>query len=159
MVFRFPSRKCQWRRMGLSGSRATLASLRHVLGPRQDRTRQAIAACRDGPRFCLRRRLPRRVFRGSIARHWDSLFTLRSEGRPSPRKTRFRPLAKLCRAGLVYPQGRDERFLCSSHFLLSRAFLTQRHPAFLDSWGFRTSRGFGHPGCLDFLCDASRTLR
>ena len=54
--------------------------------------------------------------------------TLRSEGHPSPRKTRFRLLAKLCRAGFVNPQGRDERFLCSSHFLLSRAFLTQRHP-------------------------------
>ena len=65
------------------------------------------------------------VFRGSIARHWDSLSTLRREGRPSPRKTRFRLLAKLCRAGFVNPQGRDERFLCSSHFLLSRAFLTQ----------------------------------
>ena len=46
--------------------------------------RQAIAACRHGPRLCLQRRLPRHeIFRGSIARHWDSLFTLRSEGRPS----------------------------------------------------------------------------
>src|ERR1700679_683239 len=80
--------------------------------------------------MCLRRRLPRRIFRGSIARHWDSLSTLRSEGHPSPRKTRFRLLAKLCRAGFVNPQGRDERFLCSRHFLLSRAFLTQRHPPF-----------------------------
>jgi len=44
-------------------------------------------------------------FRGSIARHWDSLSTLRSEGSPSPRKTRFRLLAKLCRAGFVDPQG------------------------------------------------------
>src|SRR3954467_1453822 len=52
-----------------------------------------------------------RRFRGSIARHWDSLSTLRSEGCPSPRKTRFRLLAKLCRAGFVHPQGSDERFL------------------------------------------------
>jgi hypothetical protein len=129
LVFRFPSRICQWRRTGLSGSRASLVSLRPVLGPRWDRTRQAIAACRRGPRMCLRRRLPRGVFRGSIARHWDSLSTLRSEGHPSPRKTRFRLLAKLCRAGFVNPQGRDKRFPCSSHFLLSRAFLTQRHPS------------------------------
>jgi hypothetical protein len=128
LLCRFPSRACQWRRTGLSGSRAPLVSLRPVLGPRWDRTRQAIAACRHGPRMCLRRRLPRGVFRGSIARHWDSLSTLRSEGRPSPRKTRFRPLAELCRAGFVNPQGRDKRFPCSSHFLLSRAFLTQRHP-------------------------------
>ena len=56
---------------------------------------------------------------------WDSLSTLRSEGRPSPRKTRFRLLAKLCRAGFVHPQGSDERFPSSSLFLLSRAFLTQ----------------------------------
>jgi hypothetical protein len=34
LVFRFPSRTCQWRRTGLSGSRATLVSLRPVLGPR-----------------------------------------------------------------------------------------------------------------------------
>ena len=65
-----------------------------------------------------------------------------SEGHPSPRKTRFRLLAKLCRAGFVNPQGRDERFLCSSHFLLSRAFLTQRHPILaLDICGTRRDNG------------------
>jgi hypothetical protein len=42
-----------------------------------------------------------RRFRGSIARHRDSLSPLRSGGRPPPRKTRFRLLARLCRAGLV----------------------------------------------------------
>ena len=98
--------------------------------------------------MCLRRRLPRGVFRGSIARHWDSLSTLRSEGCSSPRKTRFRPLAKLCRAGFVNPQGRDKRFPCSSHFLLSRAFLTQRHPPLeLSTRGSlvpRKSRASGH---------------
>ena len=41
------------------------------------------------------------IFRGSIARPWHSLSTLRSEGHPSPRKTRFRLPAKLCRAGFV----------------------------------------------------------
>ena len=51
-----------------------------------------------------------RRFRGSIARHWDSLSTLRNGGRPPPRKTRFRLLAKLCRAGFVNPQGCNERF-------------------------------------------------
>ena len=55
---------------------------------------------------------------------------LRFAGRvtPPPRKTRFRLLAKLCRAGFVNPQGRDERFLCSSHFLPSRAFPDARTP-------------------------------
>jgi hypothetical protein len=52
-----------------------------------------------------------RSFRGSITRHWDWLSPLRSEGLPSPRKTRFRLLAKLYRAGFVHPQGSDERFL------------------------------------------------
>jgi len=42
-----------------------------------------------------------RRFRGSIARHRDSLSPLRSGGRPPPRQTRFRLLARLCRAGLV----------------------------------------------------------
>jgi len=42
-----------------------------------------------------------RMFRGSITRPAHSLSTLRHHGRPWPRKTRFRLLAKLCRAGLV----------------------------------------------------------
>jgi hypothetical protein len=43
----------------------------------------------------------RRKSRGSIAQRLISLSTLRSESRLSPRKTRFRLLARLCRAGLV----------------------------------------------------------
>src|SRR5262249_7863767 len=39
-------------------------------------------------------------FRGSIARPWHSLSTLRPVGRPTGRKTRFRLLARLCRVGL-----------------------------------------------------------
>ena len=67
------------------------------------------------PPLCPRRRLPHGRFRGSIARPWDWLSTLRSEDRSSPRKTRFRLLAKLCRAGFVVdPQGSDERFGVSS---------------------------------------------
>ena len=48
---------------------------------------------------------------------------LRFAGRvtPPPRKTRFRLLARLSRAGLVNPQGSDERFLSSRLFLLSQA--------------------------------------
>ena len=63
-------------------------------------------------------------FRGSIARHWDSLSTLRRESRLPPRQTRFRLLARLCRAGFVNPQGCNERFPSSSLFLPSRAYLT-----------------------------------
>ena len=58
---------------------------------------------------------------------------LRFAGRvtPPPRKTRFRLLARLCRAGFVHPQGCDERFPSSSLFLLSRACLTLWH-GFVD---------------------------
>src|SRR5262249_48388159 len=58
------------------------------------------------------------------SRHGDSLSPLRSGGHPPPRKTRFRLLARLCRAGFVHPQGCYERFPSSSLFLLSRACLT-----------------------------------
>jgi len=53
------------------------------------------------PPLCPRRRLPQRSFRGSITRlrHW--LSTLRRPGYPTPRKTRFRLLARLSRTGLT----------------------------------------------------------
>jgi len=40
-------------------------------------------------------------FRGSITQRLISLSTLRDEGYPSPRKTRFRLPVQLCRTGLV----------------------------------------------------------
>ncbi len=49
----------------------------------------------------LGRGLTTRTFRGSITQRLISLSTLRSDGHPSPRKTRFRLLARLCRTGLV----------------------------------------------------------
>src|SRR5262249_6209012 len=42
---------------------------------------------------------------------------------PPPRKTHFRLLAKLCRAGFVDPQGCDDGIQNSSLLLLSRAYL------------------------------------
>ena len=76
-------------------------SLCPVLRPRQDRTRQAVATCQHGPRYD-HRGLPRKSsFRGSIARLQDSLFTLRPVRCHTRRKTRFRPLAKRYRTGLV----------------------------------------------------------
>jgi hypothetical protein len=50
---------------------------------------------------------------------------LRFAGRvaPAPRKTRFRSLAKLSRAGVGPPQGPYERFRRYNRFLLSQAFL------------------------------------
>ena len=43
--------RCPWRRPGLPGSWGTLVSLCRVLRPRQDRTHQAAAVCRRGPRY------------------------------------------------------------------------------------------------------------
>jgi hypothetical protein len=122
LIFRFPSRKM---------TVETAGSLRfpgdpHVpspcswtpVGPKHVRPLRRVGAAPA----CVNGGGSREYsFRGSITRHWDSLSTLRSEGLPSPRKTRFRLLAKLYRAGFVHPQNRYERFPSSSLFLLSRA--------------------------------------
>jgi len=93
--------------------------------PGRTETRQAVAACRRGPRLSQQRRLPRAEDFGARS-HGIGTRCLRFAGRvtPPPRKTRFRLLAKLCRAGFVHPQGCNERFPSSSLFLLSRACLT-----------------------------------
>jgi hypothetical protein len=52
-----------------------------------------------------RTRTPARNFRGSITRPWHSLSTLRSEGHPSPRKTRFRLLGQALPGGIRSPAG------------------------------------------------------
>jgi hypothetical protein len=51
------------------------------------------------PLVIERQRLPRKVFRRSIAWLSDSLHTLRSSGFPAPRNARFRPLVKRYRTG------------------------------------------------------------
>jgi hypothetical protein len=50
------------------------------------------------------------VFQGSITQRLISLSTLRSDGRPSPRKTRFLAAALALPDGIGYPQGFNERF-------------------------------------------------
>jgi hypothetical protein len=70
------------------------------------------------------------IFRGSIARPGHSLSTLRSGSCLPPRKTRFRLLAKLCRAGFVHPQGSDERFLSFEARPPFPGFLAQCHFVF-----------------------------
>jgi hypothetical protein len=82
-------------------------------------------ACHNGvlarPPWLTRTTAPAMIFRGSIARPKHLLSTLRSGSHLPPRKTRFRLLARLSRAGFVNPQGSNERFLSSSLFLLSQA--------------------------------------
>jgi len=50
------------------------------------------------------------TFRGSITQRLISLSTLRSDGRPPPRKTRFPAAGPALPDGIGYPQGFDERF-------------------------------------------------
>ena len=72
-------------------------------------------------------RLPRKVFRSSIAWLSDSLSPLRRTRCHVRRKTRFRPLVRRYRTGF-HPQGSAERFQsCFLHLIpLSQAYLAQR---------------------------------
>jgi hypothetical protein len=94
---------CPWRQTGLPGSRGTLVGARSVLRPRQDRTRQAVTACRRGPRLCQGRGLLRRGKLSGLHRRARPPRCLRFAAgvSPGPRKTRFRLLAGLYRAGWV----------------------------------------------------------
>jgi hypothetical protein len=49
-------------------------------------------------------------FRGSITQRLISLSTLRGDGRPPPRKTRFPAAGPALPDGIGYPQGFNERF-------------------------------------------------
>ena len=102
LVIRFPSRRSRWKRRGLPGSWGTLMIIARALRPQQDRPRSV------GPRETRPTRPPLMTttktpgdfrFRGSITRPLTWLWTLRGEGHPSPRKTRFWRLARLCQAG------------------------------------------------------------
>jgi len=61
------------------------------------------------------------VFRGSITQRLISLSTLRSDGRPPPRKTRFPAAGPALPDGIGYPQGFNERFHIVEMIPLSRA--------------------------------------
>ena len=69
-------------------------------------------------RQLLRRRLPRDHFRGSITQPVHSLSSLGHRSYLQPPKTRFRLLAKLCRAGLLTRWGSFARFLSLLHLIL-----------------------------------------
>jgi hypothetical protein len=85
------------------------------------------------------------VFRGSITQRLISLSTLRSDGRPSPRKTRFRLLARLCRTGLVTRRVPIKGFTLLAILLfraswreVSLCFLFQRFDRWLEIARFST---------------------
>jgi len=89
---------------GVPSSWGTLMCLCRVLRPRRDRNHQAIAVDRRGPRSVQAKGSRGWYSRGSIARpeHW--LSTLRRVAHTTLRKTRFRPLARLYRVGLITPR-------------------------------------------------------
>ncbi len=68
-------------------------------------------------------------FRGSITQHLISLSTLRSGGRPPPRKTRFPAAGPALPDGIGYPQGFNERFHIFEMILLSRASWRKVRPS------------------------------
>jgi hypothetical protein len=77
-----------------------------LLDPGRTDTRQAVAASRRGPRLCQPRWLPQqRRFRGSIARHWDSLSTLRREGHPSTTQDSLPAAGQALPGGIRSPAG------------------------------------------------------
>ena len=103
LVFRFPSRTCH----GGDGRVSQVPEQPSCpcalfFDPGRTEARQAIAACRRGPRLCQQRRLPRAKI-SRLNRTALGLAVYASQWRvaPPPRKTRFRLLAKLCRAGFV----------------------------------------------------------
>jgi hypothetical protein len=81
------------------------------------------------PLVCEKQRLPRKVFRRSIAGRSDSLSTLRRLGYPSRRKTRFQPLVRRYWTGFD-PQGSYERFPRCNRYIPSsfpKLCLAQSH--------------------------------
>src|SRR5262249_4527641 len=118
--FGTPEPTVRWKRAGLPGSWRTLLCVRPVLRPRRDRCPLALTGHRRGPRY-----LDYGGSRDNMHFGAQSLGIrtrcLRFAGwvAPPPRKTRFRLLARLCRMGLVYPQGSNERFqICILHLIL-----------------------------------------
>ena len=79
------------------------------------------------PLVCEKQRLPRKVFRRSIAWLSDSLSTLRSAGYPAPTQDSLPAAGQALPDGLFHPQGSDERFQsCFLHLIpLSQACLAQ----------------------------------
>jgi len=87
---------------GLPGSRATHCPYALFFDPgRTERARPVRRVGMAPAMSTAKAPANQSSFRGSIARPWDSLFTLRPTCRHGGRKTRFRLPAKLCRTGLA----------------------------------------------------------
>ena len=89
------------RRQGLPGSWGTLVCRPSLFDPGEPRTSGHCDVRGVAFRLLDDVGLTTSRFRGSITRPAHSLPTLHVAGHPTPRKTRFRLAATLCRAGLV----------------------------------------------------------
>jgi len=85
------------------------------------------------------------TFRGSITQRLISLSTLRSDGRPPPRKTRFPAAGPALPDGIGYPQGFNERFHIVEMIPLSRA-----------SWRKFVRRIWGFAALIPSQCSGQR---
>ena len=106
-------------------------SLCPVLRPRQDRTRQAIAACRHGPRYVHgegSRKIP--AFEAQSHGLGTRCLRFARYSYPHPTQNSLPATGQALPDGTGYPQGSVERFPnCVLRFiLLSQAFLAQGHP-------------------------------
>jgi hypothetical protein len=121
------------------GSSASPLSACSALRPRCAARHSPFRRARYCLPLCQRRRPTPLEFRGCITRPADSLSTLRSAGRPAPRKTRYR-LAGLAFAGRdLHPLGHINEF--RRHLLpLVRGFPVAMAPS---------SRGQGGVGPVD----------
>jgi len=90
-----------WRRQDLLRSWGTLLCLCPALRPRRDRHVRPLRHLDTALAATTAKARRTSLFRGSITQLQHSLSTLRSAGHPTPRKTRFRPSARLYRMGLV----------------------------------------------------------
>jgi hypothetical protein len=117
-----------WKTEGLPSSWRVLMCIGPVLRPRRDRHARPYDAVGTAP-YRPRRRLPRqRCFRGSIARLWHSLSTLRGEHGCTARKTRF-PLLAAMRGRIGDPQDSYRRFQ-TVIILLPQTYLAQGQSSF-----------------------------
>jgi hypothetical protein len=103
-------------------------SLCPVLRPRQDRTHQAIAVCRHGPRYVHNEGSHESIQLSRLNRTASGLAVYASSG-VLPRKTQnsLPAAGQALPDGIGYPQGCYERFL-TLVILLCRACLAQGHP-------------------------------
>src|SRR5262249_16667601 len=124
------------RRSGVPSSWRTPISVCHVQSTPAGLRAPDHYSAAAWPLVCEQQRLPRKVFRRSIAWRSDSLSTLRRLGYPSQRKTRFQPLVRRYWAGFP-PAGFQRK--------VSECFVTSHPPSPSFAWRNHIDRGIERP--------------